>query len=300
MKIGFFYSIFSVDQIEMSISYILCLVKNIDTLKRVREKSKVYGDVVDIVINCDEFTKKIIEDVCKNEDVDSSWVKYHIHRRNNGLRGMFWRFESIFSDEYDVTVNAEGDYEVSNYLKRLEYFVQRQYPLMIFDVRQFNINKNSIVGGMFFVHPKLIKQEVKDKIRRILPLFDHIDDIDYGVDELYLREFLIKNFSNERILVIADHKHNIFQHIEDLEKEKEHLRAVFKKSDVADINWFEGHLKKCTGRYDAEQKKNLKHLNTNENVYILGNNKYTINPPLRIDRSEFCQNYLLNLIKDLI
>lgn len=299
MKIGFFYSIFSAKEVDKSISYILCLAKNIDTLKRAKDNAKKFGDTIDMIINCDRFTEEVINMVCKNEGIDTRWVKFHIHRRNMGLRGMFWRFECFYADEYDVAISCEGDYEVSAYYNKLEYFASKKYPLMVFDVRQFKINKNAIAAGMFFVRPKMLKQEVKKRIKTVLPLFDHIDDIDYGVDEHYFINFIVKHFSDERILVIADHKHNIFQRIENVEEEKAYLRTIFKGADVCDINWLESHLGKRS-KYFVPQKKDLKYQNGNTYTVVEKKKTYTINPPLRVERSSFCQNNLMNIIKDII
>ena len=297
-KIGIFLSIFSNDNIENSISYITKLCLNI----------KSYNDFyinnqnVDVIINTDEFTYKIIVDICRQEKISLDNVIFHKHRRNSGLRGMFWRFESFYADEYDIAICAEGDYDLSKYSKEIEYFETTKFDLLLHSVRQIKISLNCFAGGRIFIHPKNISLETKNKIKHVIELFDHIDDIDYGVDEYYLISLLKKHFYDKNILIVSDNRLNIKNAVKDINIEINNIKECFPKATVLSIQEYEALIKEYT-KYVFNTYDYLSyHIKTVDDklCYCIYGQCLKIKQPFRINRSEFCQERLLKLVNDII
>ena len=299
-KIGFFLSMFSNDNIENSISYITTFCVNI---KRFNELKEIHPNI-DLIVNTDEFTYNIICDICRQEGIDISKIIFHKHRRNSYLRGMFWRFESFYSDEYDITINGEGDYDIRRYFKEIEYFEKNNFDLLIFSVRQIAINNNAIAGGRIFIRPKQISSEIKERIKGLIELFDHIDDIDYGVDEYYLIELLKKHFNDKNICIVVNNKLRIKGAILDINSEITNLKRIFTHAKIISVTDFDVLLR----------NNNLYHIKTDicnnltyhlqtvggKLCYCLYGQSMKIKNPFRVSRSEFCQERLINLIKCII
>lgn len=295
MKIGIFLSIFSNDEISNSISYICKLCENIKRFNYIHTNHNNYN----LIVNTDEFTYKIIKDICRQENINIDNVIFHKHRRNMGLRGMFWRFESFYNDEYDICINAEGDYSLEKYLKDIEFFEKNEYTLMLYNVRKIQLSRTPFAAGRIFIKPKLLEKEVKEYIKKYIELFDHIDDIDYGVDEYFLVHVIKKYFLNNKNIIIVSNKSNIKDHVDNLEEEVNVLQNIFKKSNIITINNLE-ELEKNFIKYTCNNDVCLKYyIKTfgDDLCYCLYNQCLRLKKPFRVAKSEFCQDKLIKFLE---
>lgn len=297
-KIGIFLSIFSNDNIENSISYITKLCLNIKSYNDLR----LSNENIDLIINTDDFTYKIISDICRQERISLDNIIFHKHRRNYGLRGMFWRFESFYADEYDITISGEGDYDLLNYGKELEYFESQTYDLLLHSVRQIKISLNCFAAGRIFIRPKNLSLEIKNRIKQLIELFDHIDDIDYGIDEYYLLSLLKKHFYDKHILIVTTNRLSIKDAIKDIDKEISNIKEYFYNATILTIQEYELLIKE-NSKYSFNKYDYLSyHIKTVENklCYCIYGQCLKIKQPFRVSRSEFCQERLIKLIENII
>ena len=291
MKVAFVASIFIGSTTAKSMPYILPVVQNI-------AKMHAMKNGWDLFLHTDAQTKEIIEKVCRAEGIPTDKVNFVIHRRNSGMRGMFWRYEAFFMDTlgYDMSVILEGDIPVNTYAKDVKVFSETKHQMMLFDARQMAINNNCICGGYILVRPAMVDGEAKKRLKTVMSLRDHIDDIDYGVDENVLLAWLKKNFRDKDVLIVVDDKHSTFQHIEDVELEKKVVLQNFPGATL--ITREELDLLRSKKQIDQINQVQLKNLHGR--TYRLDGTDIEIGGWWRPVKSEFCHSTLLDIAKKLV
>lgn len=289
MKVAFVASLFIGASAERSMPYILPTVANI---------SKLRGLGWDLFLHTDRDTREVVERVCAAEGIPTDGVNFVMHRRNSGMRGMFWRYEAFFMDGlgYDMSVILEGDMPVDSYVADVGVFSGTGHQMMLFDARQMAVSRNCICGGYVLIRPGLVKECAKRKLRLVMDLMDHVDDVDYGVDENVLLEWLKRNFGNEDLMIVVDDRHKTFQHIEDVETEKRVVRGNFPGATIVTRD----ELEKMR---DAHRRANLPQVrlrNLSGNTYRLDGTDIRIGGWWRSEKSEFCHSSLMDVIDRLV
>lgn len=286
-KLAFFYSLFCDNDISNSIRYLIPFIKNV----KLYNSEKMLNNNMFIVLHTDDFTFNIIKRIAKQEEVSLENIVVKIHKRNLYLRGMIWRFESFYTNEYDICINAEGDWPIEKYFGQLELIKNSNYNYILHDVRQFNINKNCFAAGNFIIKPSCLSDIEKHKIQLITNLIDNIEQIHYGIDEEFFVNLCKKFLSDKFGLIIIHDNMRIFQHVENFEEEKNYIKQVFQNQDIF-----------CVGniRYNSIHNKpqELKYLK--ENSYILEDNVIEFKNPLRVPKNEWCNTELTEIINIIL
>lgn len=294
-RIGFYYSIYSHDNLENSIRYVLQLVTNIKIF------NALDVNAIDLIVHTDAFTKKIIDDICRYEDISLSKVIFRIHNRNNCSRGMFWRFESLYNTEYDINVCAEGDRSICSYFKGLEFFENSDKSLLLFCNRQISINNNCIDGGAFYVKPNDIDVNIRTKVKQMIEFIDHIEGIGYGVDENYLLIILKKHLSDLNMTIVVNNKLKIKDCIENVEKEFSDLKSIFRNAETLSIDDFQ--KRNFYNKYkplDEKLKWYVKTWYGDELCYQLHSSLLKVKKPFRPTSDGFVQSNMLNILYDIL
>lgn len=288
-KIAFFYSLWCDDNISKSIRYIVPFIKNVKQYNI----SKLHKKNIFIILHTDEFSLNIIQIIAKQENVSLNDIIIKIHHRNTYLRGMSWRFESFYNNDYDICINAEGDWSIEKYEKRLQLFEKEpKYCYILNSVRQFNLNPCCFAGGCIFIRPKMLSDDDKHKIKLCFDLILNLEHVHYGVDEYVYVKIAKRIFSKYKGLIIVDNTLRIFQHIENYEQEKQNLTPIFNTSDIIDIRSFNSKTKQYSNLIQkAEELKYKK-----GDSYFINSIEYKFGEPLRVDKNEFCDNDLLTII----
>lgn len=291
MKVAFVASLFIGNNTAQSMPYILPMVRNI---------SKMHGmqNGWDLFLHTDAVTKDVVEEVCKAEEIPTDRVNFVLHRRNSGMRGMFWRYAAFFMDElgYDISVVLEGDKQIDSYASDVEVFSGTNHQMMLFDVRQMAVNNNCIDGGTILIRPGIVEPEAKAKLRPVMDLMDHVDDIDYGIDENILLMWLKKNFKNSDVMIVVDDNHNIFQHIENVEAEKEVVAENFPGATIVTIQ----DLWSLRKDHEAEAIPAVKLNNLHGKKYRLDGTDIELGGWWRAPKSEFCHSVFLEIVEKII
>ena len=295
-RICFHYSIFSSDNVDNSLSYILRMCDNIDTYKRSGlEKKNVF-----LKIHTDDFTLRVIKDILKQERMDDSGIIYRIHRRNSGLNGMFWRFEAFFDNDSDIAVSAEGDYPIEKYFAEIEYLQDRpQFCLLVFETRQFLKNRHCFAAGTMIIRPKTIEPETQEKIKGVIALMEHCVSVPYGIDENFVSELFKTRFKQKPLCVIVHDRSRIFDHIEDGRKEMEIIQNYFPNSGtILYSNFTErlGALKK----YSVGNKSGFFDRVKRSGQYVLNGERHMLKGVFRVGVDEFYEKTLTPMFKNII
>ena len=286
-KIAFFYSLFCDNNISNSIRYLIPFIKNV----KLYNAERLLDNNMYIVLHTDDFTFNIIKRIASQEEVSLENIIVKIHKRNLYLRGMIWRFESFYTNEYDICINAEGDWPIEKYFGQLELIKNSNYNYILHDVRQFNINENCFAAGNFIIKPSCLFNIEKHKIKLVVDLIDNIEQIHYGVDEAFFVNICKKFLSDKFGLIIIHDNMRIFQHVENFEEEKNYVKQVFQNQEIVCIR----NIKYDTVSYSSQQLKFLK-----ENSYILENNIIEFKNPLRVPKNEWCNLGLSEIINIIL
>lgn len=286
-KIAFFYSLFCDNIISNSIRYLIPFIKNVKLYNSENLlKSEMY-----IILHTDEFTFGVIKRIAKQEDVLLDNIIVKIHKRNLYLRGMIWRFESFYTNEYDICINAEGDWPIEKYFEQIELVKNSNYNYILHGVRQFNINKNCFAAGNFIIKPICLSDTEKHKIKLIADLIDNIEQVHYGIDEEFFVNLCKKFLSDKFGLIIIHDNMRIFQHVENFEEEKNYIKQVFQNQDIFRV----GIIRHNSVPHEPQELKYLK-----ENSYILEDNIIEFKNPLRVPKNEWCNTELTEIINIIL
>jgi hypothetical protein len=291
MKIAFVASLFVGGGIGSSMPYVLPVVKNIARLNGM-------GGGFDLFLHVDGETKGVVERVCSAEGIRTDKVNFVEHRRNMGMRGMFWRYEAFFMDRlgYDMSVILEGDVPVDSYMPDVGVFSDTGHQMMLFDARQMAVSRNCICGGYVLIRPGLVKDCAKRKLRLVMDLMDHVDDVDYGVDENVLLEWLKRNFGDEDLMIVVDDRHKTFQHIENVESEKKVVRGNFPGATIVTRD----ELEKMRAAHRPAPLPQIRLKNLSGDTYRLDGTDIRIGGWWRSGKSEFCRSSLMDIVDKLV
>lgn len=293
-KIGIFYSLWCDNDINKSLRYIIPFVTNV----RKYNESKLFERNIKIILHTDEFSLNVIKDITNQENISLSNIIIKIHKRNLYLRGMAWRFESLYNDEYDICINAEGDWPIERYDKELQYFINnKDLSYVLFDVRQFKINPCCFAGGNILIRPNTIGNEDKCKMKLCFNLLSNIEHVHYGVDEFVYVKLAKYILSKYHGLIVINDTMKIFQHVENYKTEYNNIKQVFVNSNILNVRDFNSNLK----RYNEIIKTKVIPLKySKKDGYQIGNDLYIYKSPLRVDINEFCNNELMEIIDKII
>lgn len=231
-RVGLFYSIFSADDVQLSFKYLVAMVKNI----YVFEKYKMKEMGLNMIIYTDQFTLNVLKMILTQEKIDDSNVEYRIKPRNIDMKGMIWRLRGLVDNTFDISIIMEGDFEIEKYFRYIDVF--RKYPLspiFVYSARQIDKCDCAFATGYVMARPRLISGENKKRLENCITLIEHLDTVDYAVDERFINKFISKHFQYEKILVhIA--KLGIKFAITDIAAEKNSILQRFKNAIIVDNN----------------------------------------------------------------
>ena len=286
-KVGFFYSLFCNDDISKSMRYLVPFVKNV----KLYNSNKLFEKDMHIILHTDEFSFDVIKCMAKQENVSLDKIIVKTHRRNIDLRGMIWRFESFYTNEYDICINAEGDWAIERYFGQIEYLKKSKYAYILHDTRQFAINKNCFAAGIAVMRSSCLSEAEKEKVKCCVELIENIEHVHYGVDEAFFVKVCKKFFKDKYGLIVVHDDMRIFQHVENFEKEKKDLKQLFDKQDIMRV----GAIHYPPVKFTPQGLK----FATNTG-YILENKKVEFTNPLRVPENEWCNTALPQIIDKIL
>lgn len=306
-KIAIYYSIYvGNENIALSLSYILQLCNNI----KFYNANKLKDQNLFIVVETDNFTKSIIAKICdhNHERIDLADIIFHINRKNpdSTNRGMFWRFKSLTDVNYDITICGEGDNPLPSQLKYVKFFIDANKQLLINIVKNPEKTNCYINGGFFMAMPRLIKQELRDKISGLLELYDNLDCLSYRSDEMFLQRLIEKRFNSD-IAILYSKNIPITYGLtcNNIQDAKNFIINSLAFSNLIEIENTDKEKISDLCKYEisyTQYKDTFNNVLTNgrQTFYVLDNVCYRLREAYHGRANEFTEKRLLNLIDPLI
>lgn len=142
------------------------------------------------------------------ESVDENYVqelKNHdnteviLMKENDEVPYMSWRF--FAADDSDITIFRDADSRLSYREKKLvDEFIESDF--MIHDIRDHYLHDN-IMGGMWGIKKGLISNFKEIIVERFI---DEKNSNEYGKDQFFLRDYIVKNYKKH--ILVHDSKHD--------------------------------------------------------------------------------------------